>query len=160
LVLEAELVAAKKKTRLLPLIELGSREWWRFVVDGLKVRAASRFFGAEEGAVRVSALDEERASNPRISTTAAVVTGITLVCSERVLTNIDVGRGPPVLSWEGDIALSVVVVDGDKGESIDSSTGTMLWLVINDVDSGVRAVGIVVGVNLDAGKPGNTDGEE
>lgn len=67
-------------------------------MDGLKVRAASRFFGAEEEAVRVSALDEERASNPRISATAAVVTGITLVCSERVLMNIDVEGGPPVLS--------------------------------------------------------------
>jgi hypothetical protein len=142
------------------LIELGSREWWRFLVDGLEVRAASRFFGAEEEAVRVSALDEERASNPRISATAAVVTGITLVCSERVLMNINVEGGPPVLSWEGDIARSVVVVDGGKEESIDSSSGTMLWLVINDVDSGVRAVGKVVGVKLDAGNPGNTDGEE
>jgi hypothetical protein len=153
LVLEAELVAAKNETRLLLLIELGSREWRRFVVDGLMVRAASRFFGAEEEAVRVSALDEGRASNPRISATAAVVTGITLVCS------IDVEGGPPVLSWEGDIARAVVVIDGGKEESIDSSSSTMLWLVINDVGSGVRAVGKVVGVKLDAGNPGNTDGE-
>lgn len=54
----------------------------------------------------------------------------------------------------------MVVVDGGKEESIGSSSGTMLWLVINDVDSGVRAVGKVIGVKLDAGNPGNTDGEE